>query len=816
MGDDIMIKRFRNTIRKITAFVMAFIMTFTMVSAYEAVKAYAEADFQMTLESFPLSYRPYLTALHELHPNWKFEAVNTGLDWNEVLKNEMVLSRNLVPFYSSTTGGTLSKMTLKGVDVSPDGGEYWYYTPTSWKATEITGSYNWSNDAWVRFDSGWAQASTSAVEYIMDPRNWINETSIFMFEQLGYNSENHTKSILVSMMEDTFMDCDYARVPGSNGRSYADVLLEAAQTYNVNPISLCTRLFQEKGRGTYNSASGTYELTDTLGCGVSSSDGGNTFHAKQDGETAYYNFFNIGASGTGRDEIINNAGKEAVKEGWTTPYLAIMGGAKKFVSGYIAIGQDTLYFQKFSVVNEKYLYWKQYMQNLLAPVNEGYTVMNAYKSAGMLDLSHTFRIPVYENMPETACSRPQPVYDTTNPNYKLSGITVKGTDLFGNTSDLAITPTFNMDTDTYSIVIPYAVNKITVNATSISNKAAISGTGTYDVAVGNNTYLIKCTSEFGTSKTYTLNVTRSAGSTLFKSLATSSGGFTGNFDKLTTSYDQYVSNDVEKIKLDYATETDYAKVVLTNTDIVYELPMKEETGTEETTAEKTTEEATAETSQETAGETTAESAAESFETSESGINHRVYEEYVIRKDDNPEIYLHEGKNVITINVYPSENDTSTKTTYTVCIYRYTKTEYSLNSITVKDNNVQNFEIGDTVKSAAAKMTITNGRYVFTDKNGNIKAQDAVIATGDILKICDANDNCMHSYNIVIYGDINGDGKVDLLDFVLIKNKILGIKELQGVYLMAADTNPKSQGIDLFDFVSIKNYIINGTPVNQTR
>ena len=39
----------------------------------------------------------YIQALHDKHPNWTFEAFNTGLDWNEVLKNEALLKRKLVP-----------------------------------------------------------------------------------------------------------------------------------------------------------------------------------------------------------------------------------------------------------------------------------------------------------------------------------------------------------------------------------------------------------------------------------------------------------------------------------------------------------------------------------------------------------------------------------------------------------------------------------------------------------------------------------------------------------------------------------------------
>ena len=48
------------------------------------------------LSAFPSSYRSYIQKLIQAHPNWTFVPMNTGLSWSEVVKNEMVNSRNLV------------------------------------------------------------------------------------------------------------------------------------------------------------------------------------------------------------------------------------------------------------------------------------------------------------------------------------------------------------------------------------------------------------------------------------------------------------------------------------------------------------------------------------------------------------------------------------------------------------------------------------------------------------------------------------------------------------------------------------------------
>lgn len=85
----------------------------------------------------------------------------------------------------------------------------------------------------------------------------------------------------------------------------------------------------------------------------------------------------------------------------------ISGGINFLAQEYIKKGQDTLYLQKFDVESaHSGLYWHQYMQNILAAQSEGSTLRKTYENTNTKDSSHTFIIPVYKNMPQTTCSRP--------------------------------------------------------------------------------------------------------------------------------------------------------------------------------------------------------------------------------------------------------------------------------------------------------------------------------------------------------------------------------------------------------------------------
>ena len=339
----------RNIIKKIVAFnlilyICIAILIPTKIYAVQSKYPYSQG----CLGSYP-GYDALIQGLQARHPNWNFTILNTGLDWNDVIKNETVAShgRNLI-----------------------------YYT--------YSGSWVCSTCGNKSYDSGrWKCASETAVAYYMDPRNWLNDNNIFQFENLAYNGDiqniDGVNKILSSVPWANESQIYYTRTDGSTGviyKSYAQVIMEAARDAGISPYHLAARIKQEQGTGSSPSATanGTYG-----------------------GHVGYYNFLNIKATG---GDIIGNALNHARNQGWDDPEKAIRGGATFIASGYISRGQSTLYLQKFDVDNsDGSLYYHQYMQNVSAALTEGNTVRSSYESMGLLDSSINFVIPVYNNMP---------------------------------------------------------------------------------------------------------------------------------------------------------------------------------------------------------------------------------------------------------------------------------------------------------------------------------------------------------------------------------------------------------------------------------
>lgn len=409
----------------------------------------AEFESYLTTQGFPESYKQSLRQLHAVHPEWTFKAVQTNLAWNDVVAAESAVGKNLV-----------SKNAI-----------------VSWKSLEST-AYNRRKNTWYGFDGGsWVAASTALVQYYLDPRNFLGETSVFQFESLEYEAYQNTAGIK-ALLAGSFMSSDYTEPDGSV-RSYADAFLEIGQQVGVSPYHLAARCYQEQGKGKSDSIKGTVAGFENI-----------------------FNYYNIGAYASGgnsptKQGLIYASGQTSgannYERPWNTRYKSLLGGAEYVAQKYVKVKQNTLYFQKFNVVNTKNgLYKHQYMTNVQAAASEAQKMSKACQAGDQL----VFYIPVYTGMPETACVRPT---DNNNPNNYLATLAV---------TDQQLTPVFDPETESYDLTVKKKVKTAEITATAVASTSVISGTGTYDLERGENVFTVTCTAQTGEVKTYTIHITR--------------------------------------------------------------------------------------------------------------------------------------------------------------------------------------------------------------------------------------------------------------------------------------------------------------------
>lgn len=269
--------------------------------------------------------------------------------------------------------------------VKMDTGINWTDAVTNENTKERSLIHSSVNAAWKKgsYDNNWSYPTDGILAHYMDPRNFLNDDYIFQYELLSYNETYHTDSAVQGILNNTFMS---GGIPNdASGRSYSQAFCSIAKSYNVSPFHLASRVRQEQGDGKSALISGTYS-----------------------GYEGLYNYFNIGATGKGNKEVIENGLKKAREYGWTNRFISLEGGSNTISRNYIQKGQDTLYLQKFNVnKNSPYgLYNHQYMQNIMAPSSESINVKKAYTSAGSINRPFVFRVPVYNNMPGSPCAKP--------------------------------------------------------------------------------------------------------------------------------------------------------------------------------------------------------------------------------------------------------------------------------------------------------------------------------------------------------------------------------------------------------------------------
>ena len=120
-------------------------------------------------------------------------------------------------------------------------------------------------------------------------------------------------------------------------------------------------------------------------------------------------------------------------------------------------------------------------------------------------------------------------------------------------------------------------------------------------------------------------------------------------------------------------------------------------------------------------------------------------------------------------------------------------------------------IGYSASTLSKRIANSYASAVVTIKNSNGKANSGTLKTGDTVTIKVGNDS--KTYTIVIYGDASGDGKVTAVDYVKIKNYIMGKTSLNNSYKEAANVNKDSK-VNAVDYVKIKNYIMGKTSITQ--
>lgn len=139
---------------------------------------------------------------------------------------------------------------------------------------------------------------------------------------------------------------------------------------------------------------------------------------------------------------------------------------------------------------------------------------------------------------------------------------------------------------------------------------------------------------------------------------------------------------------------------------------------------------------------------------------------------------------------------------------------TLNNAGIKNGNkyITGLKVESDIKAIKEKIINVNNSATVILKDRNDKEKiSGKVATGDKILVTVGSET--KTYEIVIYGDVNGDGIITASDYARVKNTFLKKSSLSGAFKEAADAN-KSGDITASDYARIKNTFLGKSSISQ--
>jgi len=399
--------------------------------------------------------------------------------------------------------------------------------------------------------------------------------------------------------------------------------------------------------------------------------------------------------------------------------------------------------------------------------------------------------------------------------------------VFNGTELLAMTPSFDKDTLKYTLSVPASVKFVTISAEAANAAASITGDGTKELTLDVNTFPVEVMSEGGTSKTYEIEITRvKSTNNKVLNITPSVGTLAPEFNADTHEYSMTVSDTDLFLGFDVVTEDSSAiisgheQTIVPNDNFTRTITVTAENGDVNTYTINVTRETLSDARLDSltiAGypfEFDPDTFTYNIQVSRSKSKLLESEITAIAKDSEATINFIGDLdlsldiiNIYTIDVIAKDGYTSQE--YKLNITR-DSTVYTLINPTYTIDRDKNYIVGmePNYKLEDFITTFENDPEMirFYDKQDTV-ITDLTSLTSSYMKVRLEKDGIVYDeLEIIVLGDVNGDGKINVGDKAMINNHILKIKLLADYEFIAANMNHDGV-INVGDKTIVNNYIL---------
>ena len=385
-------------------------------------------------------------------------------------------------------------------------------------------------------------------------------------------------------------------------------------------------------------------------------------------------------------------------------------------------------------------------------------------------------------------------------------------------SEGILSPTFDSKINEYSVNVSSNIRKITIDGEVSDENSTVLGFGEKSLDNHENLFEIIVTSESGIVNIYRVNIVRDLSSekgllTFYPSVGSLDKEYSDNENEYTLNLDSNTSvvNMNITLKDEKATITGDRIIVINslNSAVIYKITAEDgsmRTITLNIIKKASIEDISIEENNIVIVE--GENKKINIETVPAGIETKyIYETEnndVVKIDENGLVTgLKEG--TANIVVYP-EIDSTIKKNIVVQVLSKTINSETYKIVREEDKYIIGMEEGTTISEFISNIENDSSTLKIYNKD-LVEELDytSVVKTGQIIKLI-INGKEYDELLLIVRGDINGDGEVNVTDKTIIKNHILSKEEITDYRKYAADVVEDNE-INVSDNTKLGNYVL---------
>jgi len=146
---------------------------------------------------------------------------------------------------------------------------------------------------------------------------------------------------------------------------------------------------------------------------------------------------------------------------------------------------------------------------------------------------------------------------------------------------------------------------------------------------------------------------------------------------------------------------------------------------------------------------------------------------------------------------------------------YEGTEIIFNeTLKITGNEISGIDYLDTRAINMRNKIQTSLVLEIYNHKGELISDNESLGTGSKLVFKNNDNDVLVEYNVILYGDANGDGKINSIDLLTIQRHILKLKTFDGLFLKASNTLKDGRNPSSLDLLRIQRHILRLSVLQQ--